>query len=419
MTSLALCMTAGWITGCGDPPATPPSPPQVSLTHLDRPQVLLIEEARDNVVASPDSPEAWGHLGRALNAVEFNEAARACYQRAMSLDPNTPHWPYLLGLLQLQDNEQNALANLNRAVAMVDVDPDAPRLRLARFFTERGRNDEARPHLERLLAVNPHHAGARLEWARIQISELALDRALQSLGPCLTNQYTARPAMMLLAQVWQRQGQTEDAARLARQAGALPRPFDWPDPYLRDVLRLRIDRLKLQDRINGLLMRQQFPEAATELNRLLRAFPEDPEGSLLMGRMHLLERHCAEAETALRQHLSMKPESLNGLIQLSLALLCQQRWDDATSVLQQALELKPDFAEAHYNLGYAHARAGHSAAAMQSYTNALRCNPGYVDAHTSLAEELYRSGATAEAEVHRQKALKLDPNNAKARGLRP
>jgi tetratricopeptide (TPR) repeat protein len=407
------------LAGCSKPQTnTPIGPPPIPPSHLDHVQVSLIEEGRKQVTHSPQSADAWGRLGQSYHAVEFHKEAVECYTQAVNLDPRAPRWLYLRGLLQLQDQPEAGLASLERAVALVDAEPDAPRLRLAQALVERGQWEAARLHLRRLLDVNPEHPAARLEWARILLADQALDNAAQALAPCLTNAHTARPALMLLAQIRQRQGQAEVATKLARQAAAMPRQFDWPDPYLREVLRLRVDRQKLQDHINSLLVRQQLSEAEEALNKLLGAFPGDPEGLLLLGRLRLQERKCAEAEKIIRQHLTVQTNSLNGLIQLALSILCQERWNDAADVLRQAIALKHDFAQAHFNLGYAQARAGDTEAAIRSYAEALRCNPGDVNTHVALAEQLFRTGQMAEAETHLRRALELDPAHAKARLLR-
>jgi tetratricopeptide (TPR) repeat protein len=288
---------------------------------------------------------------------------------------------------------------------------------LAQALIERGQRDQARPYLLRLLDAFPGHPAARLEMARIELAEGDLDKASQSLVVCLTNAYTARPAKLLLAQIEQRQGKSESAAALATQAMGMPRPFDWPDPYLREVLRLRVDRQQVQDRINGWLASGQLPDAEAGLQQLMGAYPDDPEGLLLLGRLRLLERQCEDAEEILRRHLSIQPASLNGLIQLALSVLCQQRWHDGAAILRQTIAIKPDFAEAHYNLGYARARAGDLPGARQSYVVALRCRPGYVDAHVALAEILLRAGDPA-AGSHLNSALELDPGNDNARRLR-
>ena len=140
--------------------------------------------------------------------------------------------------------------------------------------------------------------------------------------------------MLLAAQIAQRNGQPDTAAQLSRRAASLPRPFDWPDPVLREVQSLRIDRARLADQANVLLQQQRLKEAELAVTRLLNAFPDDSEGLLLLGRLRYQERRCPEAEAAFRRQLSIHPNSLNGLIQLGLALLCQQKWTNAIATLE-------------------------------------------------------------------------------------
>ena len=392
-----------------------PQPPRVALGSIDPYLADGINRARTNVLAAPRFGAAWGNLGQALHAAEFTSDARVCYQRATELEPNSARWMHLLGLTQLQDQPEAALRSLARAVELAGAQTDAPRLRLAQALGERGWRDEALKHLRVLLSADPMHPAARLEQARIQLVGQQPDRADESLVPCLTNGFTARPALLLLAQVRQRQGRGAEAAAFARRALAMPRPFDWPDPFLRDVQALRIDRQKLQDKVNALLLQQRLPEAGLALEKLFNAFPPDPESWLLLGRLRFQERKCDEAETAYRRHLAMRTNSLNGLIQLALAQLCQQRWTKAADTLQQAISLKPDFAQAHFNLGYAWSRAGNPDAAIRSYQEALRCNPGDANGHAALGEELVRVGARAEAARHLERALELNPGNQKVR----
>lgn len=413
--ALLVAVAAAVITACK--PAAPPSPqpPEARLDSLDPYLAAGIRGARSNVLASPLSAVAWGNLGQALHAAEFSSDAMFCYQRATELDPQSARWMHLLGLLQLQDAPDAALQSLARAVDLAGSETDAPRVRLAQAMVERGLHDEAVRHVQVLLVANPAHAAARLELARIQLARNQPDRADESLGPCLTNIFTARPAMLLLAQVRQRQGNGDEAAAISRRAMSMPRQFDWPDPFLRDVQSLRTDRQKLQDKVNALLMQQRLPEAGAALEKLFSAFPEDPESWLLLGRLRFQERKCDEAEQAYLRHLAMRTNSLNGLIQLALAQLCQQRWTNAVDTLQQAVKLKPDFAQAHFNLGYAWSRAGRSDAAILSYREALRCSPGDANAYAALGEELLRIGSRDEAVQQFRRALELNPGHQKAR----
>jgi tetratricopeptide (TPR) repeat protein len=324
----------------------------------------------------------------------------------------------LLGLRLLQDDFDAAVVQLNRAVELVGTNSDAPRLRLAQALVERGRLAEATLPLQALLDLQPDHPAARLEMARLRLGRGELEGLPAWLGPCLTNLHTARAAGLLLSQVRARQGQTELATELARRASALPKPYDWPDPFLREVQALRGDRQFLAEKVQSLAAQRRYEEAETALKELLSRAPEDPESLLLAGRLLLEQRKCPEAEARLREHLRVAPDSLNGLTQLGLALLCQQRWTNAAAVLEQALQRKPDFAQAHANLGLARSRTGDGAGAIRAYEEALRCSPGDPGYHVALAEELLRASRFAEAVSHLERALALDPRNARARALR-
>jgi tetratricopeptide (TPR) repeat protein len=396
----------------------PPQPPGVPALALDPQLATLIATSRQAVVVAPKSAEAWGRLGQAFHAADLFAEARLCYGKAEEMDPHQGCWPHLLGLLQLQDQPEASLTNLARAAELAGVQTDAPRLRLAQALVERGRIDEAARHLELLLAANPAHPAARLEMARVLLARNELERAAESLAPCATNAYTARPALQLLSQIRQRQGDGASASALARRAASMPRPIDWPDPWLREMLGRRADRQKLQDQANGLLIQQRLKEAEDALAKLLRAFPDDPEGLLLLGRLRFQQRRCAEAEETLRRHLALQPASLHGSFQLGLALLCQQRWDDAAAALRAAIALKPDFAQAHYNLGYALSGAGNTTGAIASYREALRSRPGDAETHLALAEELHRAGQVAEALEHLGRSAELNPNDPRVTQLR-
>ncbi|MEO8428753.1 MAG: tetratricopeptide repeat protein, partial [Verrucomicrobiota bacterium] len=412
---LVLACCAGYLSGGCSREAPPPD---VVLTSLDPSLAHAIQTSRQTVLTRSHSADAWGNLGETLHAAEFHAEARACYTRAARLDSRSARWPHLLGLLQLQDLPDAALANLNRAAELAGTETDAPRLRLAQALVERGRFRDAAKHLNALLSGNPGHAAARLELARMRLDENQLASAAELLEPCLTNAYTGRGAHWLLGQVRAREGDTEAATILARQAAAMARPFDWPDPFLREVQSLRADRSKLSEQANLLLIQRRFPEAETILTGILKELPDDAEALLLLGRLRIQQRRCAEAEPLFQRHLAVQTNSLNGMVQLGLAMFCQQRWNDAAAAFERAVALKPDFAQAHYNLGLTRARSHDSSGAIRSFREALRCSPGDAATHAALAEEFILIGGFGEALAHADRALALETNHPKAKAAR-
>jgi tetratricopeptide (TPR) repeat protein len=171
------------------------TPPHVSVASLDSTLKTIIETSRMAVVQAPGSSDAWGKLGEALHAAEFNGQARFCYSNAMFLDPKTFRWPYLRGLLELRDQPDQAILHLSRATELAGDKSDAPRYQLGRALIERGRHEEAAPHLQSLVAANPNHAAARLELARVHFSRNALREGTREIQPALSNSYTMRQAL--------------------------------------------------------------------------------------------------------------------------------------------------------------------------------------------------------------------------------
>ena len=408
----AIC--AFGLTACS--PRHAPDPPLPQFGSLDPVTLGAIQDAREAVLRSSDSAEAWGRFAQHLNASEFHNEARICYQRAATLDSNSAKWLHLLALLQLQNEPDTAISNLTRAAALGTN--DSSHLRLAQALTERGRYSDATNHLHALLRTNPAHPAARLELARVHLANNNTNSVFQLLSVCLTNPFTARPALLLLGQLRAREGETAAATALAERAARMPRTFDWPDPFLREVQALRPQRLQLTDQAGALLSQRRLGEAEKVIAELLRNFPGDPEAFLLSGRLLLLQERLNEAEQRFREHLELNENSLNGLSQLALVLLRQERWNDAAVVLDRAIGLKPDFAQAHANLALTRSRLGDAQGAAASYREALRSRPGDARAHLGLAQELARLGQRKEALDHANQALKIDPGFEAARLLR-
>lgn len=414
LSSIPVYAVALLVLGCQQEPV----PPLIPNHQLDPALAKTVQKARDQVLGSPKSAAAWGKLGQAFDAADFGIEAAQAYQQASQLDPLSPRWKHLLGLRQLRESPELALTQLTEAARLAGTNTDAPRLRLAQALIERGQTSEATNQLGPLLAATPAHAAARLEMGRASLATGDPKSALQWLAPCTTNPFTARPALVLLGQAAARSGDSENAARFSRAATGMPKPFDWPDPFLREVQNLRQDRSRLTEQANALLQQRRIGEAENTLTNLLARSPNDPEALLLLGRIRIQQRRCDDAESTLRQLLQIQPHSPNGWVQLGMSLYCQSRWPDAADAFEKATQLKPDFAQAHFNLGLARSRSGNRTGAIQSLRNALRCNPGDANTHATLADELARDGKFTEAESHLAKALVLDPNNAKARALK-
>ena len=391
--------------------------PLVAVDLLDAGMRSLLESNRNNVATRPDSADAWGRYGQALEAAEFLVEALKCYERAAALQPGSARWWHLTGLACLQDRPEAALQALNRAADLAGSTNEAPRLRLIQALVERGQLAEAANQAQRLLSSAPNHPAARLELARVRFQEGRGGECEALLAPCLTNAHTARSALVLLSQAKARAGDAATAAALALRAQSMPKPFDWPDPYVREVQTLRLRRETASERANGLLQQRRFAEAEALLSDTLKQFPDDAESLLLMGRLRLQQQRCDEAIGFLQQHLNRRSDSVNGLVQMGMARYCQSEWLEAAANFEHAAALKPDFAQAHYNLGLARSRAGNLAGAVTAMQTALRCNPGDPDMLLSLAEHQLAAGQLEAARAAFVEAQRVRPNHPRLKSV--
>lgn len=392
-------------------------PPSVPTAGLDPAVATLIQRTLEEVRLAPGSGAAWGKLGSVLLHYEFVEQGRVAFAQAEKLSPTEPRWPYLNALLLLNRDAPAAASKLERAVTLCDNTPDMPRLRLAQFLAERGRDEEAERHLHTLLRSQPDHPPALLGLARLHHVRGRFAESTNALFRCVNDRHTAKGAHALLAAIYRALGQTAQAEAAARRSSALPADAPWPDPFWEEALVWRVGRKAMIEDATALMDRGRFEEALPVLAQATRDYPADDEAWYLMGWALNQLRRSEPAERALLEHLRRSPRSPKGHAQLAVSLLGQKRYAHAIEILEAGLKLKPTWRELHSNLGYACVQLGRDAEAIGHFRNALAHDPNYAATYTALAELLVRRGERDEARLLLRQVLILDPGNARAPSL--
>ena len=391
--------------------------PAIDSAGLDPAVAKLIQTTLEEAKQAPSSGVAWGKIGSVLMHYEFIDAARSAFERAERLSPQEARWPYLHALLVMNSAPDEALAKLRRAVELARDQPDMPRLRLAQFLLERGRDKEAESQFRALLQRKPNHSPARLGLARLSFQHEKLAESSNLLSQCLDDMHSAKSAYAQLAVVERGLGNVAGAEAAARRSAALPPDQPWPDPFWDEAVRYRVGRKALIEDATTLLDHGRVADALQSLTVLTRDYPDDDEGWYLMGWAYNQQQQPIEAERALREHLRRSPRSPKGHSQLAVALLNQKRFAEAKEVLEAALQLKSTWRELHYNLGYACAQLGETNQAVSHLREALARDPNYVPSYIALGQLLIRRGEKNEAKQLLLQALDLSPSDARARTL--
>lgn len=116
----------------------------------------------------PGDAEAYNTLGNTLALLQENDEAEDCYRRAISLNQNLASAYNNLGILLMRPGEDpsEALEACRKASELAPNDINC-RFNLARTLREAGRTDESVEAFRNTLRLDPSHAGAWQELARI------------------------------------------------------------------------------------------------------------------------------------------------------------------------------------------------------------------------------------------------------------
>jgi tetratricopeptide (TPR) repeat protein len=396
----------------------PPVPPTLDLDGSDPAVAAAIEKARQGVLQSPDSAAAWGKLGSLLTAFNYRPEALTCLAQAERLDPKEPRWPYHQGVLLLLDNPNEAIPKLRRAAELCGDSNPAPRLRLSEALLSLGRVEEAEENFRQVRQRDPGNARAALGLGRIAFERQQWPEAQSYLEAAATDRHSAREALLALAELHQRKGESETAAQLYRRVERLPADAPWPDPYIEEIHRLHLGKRFRLGQANRLFEQGHVNEAITQLNELAADYPNAPEVWFALGQSLHACRAYPAAEQAMQKVVQLTPGYAEAHNYLGAARLRQGKLADAEKSLRKAIEIKPDFALAYVNLGRCLLEQKDTAGALDAYRDAVRCKPDFAAAHTEFAELLHQTHRDAEALDQVRQALELNPSDERAKQLR-
>ena len=407
-------------------------PPEVDFSGVPAEVVGVITRSRELVRASPDSGEAWGQLAMVLRAHDFGPESDACFERAEELDPRNARWPYLLGVSWAVYDIQGAKACYRRAIA---IDPEAPdlrfaRLRLAELLLGEARLDQAEQQFQAALRLTPVSAIedqaramlglAQAAWAREDVkgsrlwAEKSVARASQQ-----------RSTRELLSKIYYRLGEREAALREVKVLDGLPAgKTSWPDPWVAAVLEMRWDpdyRIKKAQqqfsigKQNG--DQQQVIAAILQARDLVQKHPERPSYHGELARMWLITEQLPQAAAALDRAIRLHPMTaelhrLRGLVHYT-----QHELTQAEGSFREAIKLKAEDAETYEDLGRCLQMAEDIEGAVQAFHNAVRFNPNSPGAHMNLGEIFYGQGRYDEAIKHLELGIAVGPDDQKAEKL--
>ena len=289
------------------------------------------QKLRSATAVEPDRPDLLGLLALVLDAKKDYEQAEPFHQRALKLAPRSA------GLWNNFGNHHLA----------------------------RGNEDQARRAFVQVLAIEPGHANAILQLARIALSHNQGAEALHYLETLKPSDQSGIAVQLLRARCLHSAGQSDAAMAI-------------------------VDRLE-QDEAGDARLAFSLGGALAEWGRYDRA------------------------EAAFSRALETDPANVDILHNVGLAALRAGHLDRAQRVFEVAMQQSPDDVESIFNLGRVYAAKGDSETALVLLARARRLAPSRPDLLVYLARMYEEAGFFSGAADAYEEYLKLQPDDHTAR----
>jgi len=375
----AALLAAGMGPGCtGADDAAAPSeeladPPTVPLAGVEGPLAAVLTERVAAVRRTPRDADAWGALALAYDAHDYTAEALVCYERAASLAPTEPRWPYLGGTAANLGDQASAIDWFDRAEQRGSKHPPLfVRRGLGRLLV--GDVEGAHADLTLATTLDPTLIAGWLGLARVELAGDDVDAALTALARASELGPSSGEVHSLYAEVHRRRGEDDAAAAaLARAQDTLGRE-PLPDSLRALVAGAGVTLSWTRRRARSALELNDLEGALAEWTRAEERAPEDPNVHLGATELLLRANRIDEAKARFErigELLARAGASAGADVraqfeqQKGVATLAQGDPVQAALHFEAALALDPAMTDAQGNLGLIRLREGNQAAGLE------------------------------------------------------
>jgi Flp pilus assembly protein TadD len=286
-------------------PARAADVPDPPTADMEPPVREIIARARQGVLKTPGSAEAWGWYAAVLDAHSIYKPAELCYRRAIELAPQDPRYAYNLGILleSLGAEPDESLVLMRRLAAQQPTFPPV-HVRIGMTLMRKGDYRAAAESFRRALALDPKFTMARRSLGQ---TLLALDDAagaLPELQRAAREVPQDRPTRAALAQAYTLLGDDARATETLRGVNELGPAMPFPDPVRFLVEQQGSSAKQAAARAASRQLEGDWAGAAQDLEIVKRTRASDPsvyerlaEAYQHLGRLDLAEAHRAQART--------------------------------------------------------------------------------------------------------------------------
>jgi Flp pilus assembly protein TadD len=376
-----------------------------------------LEGARRKVQDGGFDPDDVRSLAHLYQANRLNDEAYACYGilgRAAGGLSAKDHY-YLADIAEYRGDLDQAELEL-RAVVKSAPEYLPARLALSDVLFKSGRADEAAKVDQDILAMTPNQPQALFALARVDLMKGDDTAAVARLGTLMTNHPDMTSGAGLLAQVFDRRGDSVRANAMRQWSRQKPEPVPedpWMDALLADCYDIQRLALKFEEYYTS----GDINLAVPLLKRVEELDPKSPIPQLLRGWSQARDHNDADAVKEYREALDKggDPEKICPYMVQSLMAL--GRLADAAALMAEFHAKKPDSIPILIAYSQVAVKQGDRTLARSLLEKVVEREPYLTSANMSLASMLWTSGDRDEAARCLERVVQVDANDVASRAL--
>ena len=409
-SAILMCGVFAWfyLNNSASPLPTIPLP---DITTANVNVASLTNERYEQVKLNPTSAEAWGHYGEVLMAHEWNSDASICFEVAASLAPTEMRWLYLAGVILDRLDPAEAVVKYE-AAKQLDASYAPLYVRLGAALHRLNRLEDAEVAYRQAAKLSPDAPQPIIALARLQSTRNKWQQAVELLEQATALAPTNREAIIELTRAKLVLGTPQSLNRETQSALMSGEKFEaMPDPILQSINNHENASRVAAMKADATATEGDPQKAAEAYTELIKKRPDLARPRINLASVYMSEGQFPLAMVTLRELVRLFPDDPMGHLLLSYALQATQATAEARKELETALRLKPDYADAHFALGMAEEQNSEIDKAVSAYRNAVQSNARHVQARTALGLALKKQGKLDEAIEELTAAARLSPGD--------
>jgi len=392
-----------------------------------------LEQVEEAIKLEPSVVELKYDAIRLVKAQNGADAALAKFREFINAEPDKVDLRFALADFHVEEKSWDAAMDVLARLAQSDDNSTVGRAKnkIASVWLARGERDRAVALINEILANDKSNTDALIRRAQFQLEDKEYDRAIADLRAALNNDPNAYPAMVLMASVFNAQGDVavaqaefakafEASGKDPRVANAFARflvrhenPVRAEDVLEQSLAQFPADRQNLRF-LASLRLNQQDWSGANEIADILESLDVNDDDGVAMNiravAMSGLEEYDALVNLLAGRH-ERAPLASRPLARLIGAYMKTDRRDEAEQLLEGIIDSDPTNYEARILIAGVFSDSGDMAAAEATLQDAINVDPSRSEAFEALYRYYVRANNIGKATSLIDDGLTTAPDN--------